>query len=918
MSSPLEPSSSKQEDIETMSNYAESYLSDYEVDQEELQNEKMLFEKPRGERRWLGKEHHRGKERLHNSVKDRTFIEKTVKATEPLSKNATKKINASTRDGLEFNVVYSLDKKNRWKTADTISLLRATPENLNAEVVEKNALEACGIAHSEKSTFAVHSKQVNMGQEPGEFEVRSATSSGNGQHYSNFLPQTREFSKKANARMMTIRGEEQTQKTSPASQPTISYNIYKTHPSQEVVGSQMFKSKPMSKSARHRPGKGEDLAFYEDEDDYDYDAEDFEEETSQRQSENFLDLASLSVGNRVKQERKSKRKDSELSYEIVEAVEPEFSYLLNIQEYLREEGYMFEQADVLFHNQKDNIEHQIKELQQEKKLVIKDLKPRQYLIDVSKWCQLDGGVVDGETTTVIVVSHIKKNIYNVLVNSTIANHPSKKGSEYLRKQISSAMTIREAITRITSEILINRKIVETMKMYIKLFGKKTFSELLHDCNAWENQMVNMNWPNQHYHATWANSEELSNVGTKQDWNDLCAMVKKESQLKTGYTSDDNCGLCSKPKKSHELFLVDNESKIKCTECLRDEFYRELRARRLPIDLQTDTADELEYLPTFIPLTVVNWYIRMVSETIFKDLGASESFGKCPSCKSALFFDDTPAEKTKIKIIQNRSCPCGYSWCKHCDREPHWPMKCNDYTEWEEKWLLRYSMMHAQGSGTETLLQVACTCAKQMYNVLLPEEFMACPRCKLNVKVDTMQTFWKHHYFPFAPVFRKLVVDGHNPFTGGWNGIPGDNYHEIRFAPRVAVCTDVVKIPPIKASVMEICGAARDVRFDLHFRNRAVQREHILIRKKVMETEVVENLFGTSAYLVEIVTAWMYMTNYSDKNVKSNLESMLEDRRALVKTLEGEDSAAITESVKKLIDGIESVKRAVDKKTSNLA
>lgn len=97
-----------------------------------------------------------------------------------------------------------------------------------------------------------------------------------------------------------------------------------------------------------------------------------------------------------------------------------------------------------------------------------------------------------------------------------------------------------------------------------------------------------------------------------EWDDLVAMVKKENNLVTCYSSDDFCGFCNRKKKSFELFLIksSSETKIKCTECLRNEFYREFIARRLPIDLQTETADEMEYLPIFIPLTLLNLYIRV--------------------------------------------------------------------------------------------------------------------------------------------------------------------------------------------------------------------------------------------------------------------------------------------------------------------
>ncbi|CAO4378931.1 unnamed protein product [Caenorhabditis nigoni] len=884
----MDPSTSCSTQDDTISNYAETWILDYDpVDHEELQNESM-FEKPRGERRWLGKEHHRGKERLHNAVKDRTFIEKTVRATEPLSKNTTKKIKASTRDGMEFNVIYSLDKKNRWETTNTVSLLGATPENLNAEVVEKNGL---ALLNPEESTIAVHSRQVDPTKEPGDFDIRTAKSSGKGQHYSNFLPATREFSKKANARTMTIREEQPSEKT-PVAEPTISYNIYKTHPSQGLVGGQMFKSRLVSKSGLNRTNKKVDMDVYDDEDDFDDDFDDEYEYEESRPSDTVLDLASLAVGNRAdKQSRKSNRKDSELSYEFMEALEQEieYSHLLDIHNYLRKEGYMFEDADITFHNQKDNIEHQMKELEKEEKLTIKQLRPKQYLLDVSRWCQLDGEVKDGETTTVIVITHLKKNVYNVLVNSTLPCHPSKRGSDYLRRQISSAMTIREAVTRITTELITHRKIIETMKLASEFYERKSVSELIHDSSEWENQLVNMDWPNQHYHATWANSEELSQIGGKLEWNDLCAMVRKEGTSETLHSSEGVCGLCSQEKRAHELFLVNDETKIKCTECLREEFYRELRAKRIPIDLQIQAADELEFLPTFIPLTIVNLYIRMVSETIYKDLGATGDFKKCPSCKSAVFFEEMPSENTAK--VQNRSCPCGYSWCKHCEKAPHWPMKCGDYAEWQEKWLLRYAMTIAQGSGKTNLLQITCSCGRKMFNVLLSQEWFQCPGCKVHVDEETMKTFRKNYYFPYSPRFRKLVESDYNILNQGFNEAP--------FVPRVAIYTDISKIPVIRESVVTTCKAARDIRYDVHSRNRSINREHILIRKGAMKKDVVDNLLGTSVYLVENVTAWMYVTKQHDRTIEKHLESVMEHRKNLVELLEGEDSDLINACVDKL-------------------
>lgn len=884
------------------SSYAESFYAD-SVSNLDDDREEFVIEKPRGQRRWLGKEHHRGKERLHNSVKDRTYIEKTVKSADPLSKRAADKIDESTKDELRLNVVYSMDKKNRWNDATTVTLLSSAPDDVNVEVVEKNALEQYGFMHPNKSTFAVHSRKVRKEDSPGEFEIRKATStSSKGQDYSNFLPKSREFSKKANAKMMTLRNEEE----EIVEQPTVTYNIYKTHHSKDVVGSELFKAKVVSKSGRHRANKMFDMEVYDDDEYFDDEEDDFEVSNTQSHARSILDLDDCVVDNIKKQVIRNKRNDSEISYEMLDYPESEYSHQFNIQGYLNQEGFTFMESDITFSNQTACFEEQINQIREEKDLKIKDLRPNQYLVDISKRCQLHGAKKDGETTTVMVFTHLKLKTFNVLLNSTIISHPEKRSDEYLKKLISSATSILEAITRVSGEMNQNRNMIDMITTSGKYYGEKDLAKLLNDSTVWDFQMqkmMKMNWPNQNYHSTWANSEELSQIGGKLEWNDLCEMVKKENRIRTCYTSAENCGECSRKKKSHELFLVENESKVKCTDCLRNQFNREFMSNRLPIDLETDTAEELEYFPTFIPLTLLNLYIRMVAETIYKDLGATGDFEKCPSCKSAVFFEETTADNEKKS--QNRSCPCGYSWCKECKNVPHWPMNCSDFSEWEKKWLLRYSMMHAQGTGSEALLQITCSCGNSIINVLLPAgKFISCSNCKKNVNTETMHSIYEPYYWPYSPRQRERLRQYYRDHK---------NEDAYPYQPIAESRTEISKIPAIKQSVMEVCGAARDVRFDLKLRNQMVKREQVWIRKYAMETEIVENLFGTTAYLSENVTAWMHMSNQNDRNVKNTLETMMENRKNLIEVLEGGDQESIKKCIQTLRNQIDSVVSSVEKK-----
>ncbi|CCD63022.1 IBR domain-containing protein [Caenorhabditis elegans] len=882
-----------------MSDYAESYVSDCEVDPEELKNQ-SLFDKPRGVPRWLGKPHNSVKERLHNSVKDRTFIQKTVSSSEPLSRNAMDRIEASLTDNLNLDVVYSLNKKNRWQDAKTTFLLAGAPENVNAEVVEKNGLAQFGFIYPEKSTFAVHSRVLNKENKQGEFEIRSAiTSSARGQDYSNFLPNTREFSKKANAKVMTLRSEEVDEDSK--RQPTVSYNIYKTHRSQDVVGKEMFKAKVVSKSRRHRQNKKVDMENY---DDLDEEFEDDEDEVvDSHRPTGVFDLAAFKVRTQSKQAHPKNRKDSELSYDMVDYDEletgSEYSQQFNVQEYLNQEGYTFIQADVTFVKLTEPFEDQINQLRLEGDLRVKDLQKNQYLIDISKRCQPNGTTQDGETTAVIVLTHLKHKTYNMIFNSTIGADPIRRNGENLRKIVSSAPTVLEVITKISGDVAEDKQLISRIKTSEKFYGRPSTSVDWNDLS-----LQRATCPNQYDNATWANSEELSVVGGKLEWDDLVAMVKKENNLVTCYSSDDFCGFCNRKKKSFELFLIksSSETKIKCTECLRNEFYREFIARRLPIDLQTETADEMEYLPIFIPLTLLNLYIRTVAETIYKDLGATGDFEKCPSCKSTIFFEE-PGNENKT---QNRSCPCGYSWCRDCKGVPHWPMNCENYAEWEKKWHLRYAMMNAQGTGTVTLLQFTCHC-KTVYYCLLPTKRVNCPGCRESVNLETMNTMYRQFYYSYPPRYRKWEKQYHE-----------ENKDTDRhpYQPLAKVCWEIDKIPAIKASVIETCGAARDVRFDLKFRNRVIKQEQVLIKKSILTSEVLENILGTIPYLVENVTAWMHMSNHQDKNLKSILESMIADRKDLVYYLESENEIEIEKCVKILRAKIDSVVSIVEKNMKN--
>lgn len=215
-------------------------------------------------------------------------------------------------------------------------------------------------------------------------------------------------------------------------------------------------------------------------------------------------------------------------------------------------------------------------------------------------------------------------------------------------------------------------------------------------------------------------------------------------------------------------------------------------------------------------------------------------------------------------------------------------------------------MNAQGTGTVTLLQFTCHC-KTVYYCLLPTKRVNCPGCRESVNLETMNTMYRQFYYSYPPRYRKWEKQYHE-----------ENKDTDRhpYQPLAKVCWEIDKIPAIKASVIETCGAARDVRFDLKFRNRVIKQEQVLIKKSILTSEVLENILGTIPYLVENVTAWMHMSNHQDKNLKSILESMIADRKDLVYYLESENEIEIEKCVKILRAKIDSVVSIVEKNMKN--
>lgn len=190
------------------------------------------------------------------------------------------------------------------------------------------------------------------------------------------------------------------------------------------------------------------------------------------------------------------------------------------------------------------------------------------------------------------------------------------------------------------------------------------------------------------------------------------------------------------------------------------------------------------------------------------------------------------------------------------------------------------METAQGSGTETLMQITCECQNAIFYAKAPLDTVDCPMCELVLR--TSDWVWEQSYLTggWTPNFRKRLLAGKT--------CKEDYVSRTVHPPYAVVETQISKIPNIKASVIEICKAARDLRFDLETRNELLKKERQLIWDNVLEEKILGNLLSTSVYLVEMVAGWMFETKNADKHTSNVLEDVLKVRQELVDALKSDN------------------------------
>ncbi|CAB3398681.1 unnamed protein product [Caenorhabditis bovis] len=772
---------------------------------EAMSFEEDLPEKYRGQRRWLGKEHHSRKAMLYNQVKDHQLLEKTIKNQENMDQkiveNAAKKCN----DDLELN--------------DCGELLKCAPIDQPAEVVEKNFLRQYGTVFNSTSTFALHEKK---NEDEAGFEIRTAsTSSGRGQHYSNFSEKNRELSKKGGQKEEEL-----------ATEPVIQYNIYKAQRSKDVVGDALFQFRyKTQKENRNRRKIIEEWDFDEDYDDYDdqdYEDVNVEEGPTPSSTLNFDDL----IVEKVKQ--MSLKEANRKKHEKTEPIEKKakFGDEMSLKPLMeRDNGYTFHESCICF-SKIDGFEfnNEIEKLRSQR-FELKRLNARSVLVDLSSYCR--------DSMLAVTLNHLSDNRVFVLVNSNVMSHPS---IGHLNTDVRTQTTLANALIVIARNVEINREIIRLIReQSIYQHGCANFKDLRSE-KMWNN-VVNMRLPFSNRHESWANCDQLMANGFKQRWRDVRDILRDFDECDSDDDGDfdavllENCQFCCEKR---QIFRMENGD-AKCRQCLNRQFCREFREKRLPIQLKVKGLKTVDILPSIVPMPIVIEY--------YKCLETPHSPMTCEQFKK-----------------WNRK------WIENCElfNGARLPFSIAViYTD---------SLATSQGQGDEAIVEIRCKCLAPSFRVRLPCEQVECPKCHVIFDPATMEK--KKVYIEVkSPRMRKLLFSRKLP----WNKdpklySPGSFY--VGELPKLETFK-IKSIAHLPQAIVEVCKDARTARLDEKANKKVRKLAHNF---GAIENDIVRAMQSVP-YLVEFVNAWMFMSGNHDKVLEKKLRKLGELREALWNELE---------------------------------
>ncbi|EYC16458.1 hypothetical protein Y032_0033g2671 [Ancylostoma ceylanicum] len=149
----------------------------------------------------------------------------------------------------------------------------------------------------------------------------------------------------------------------------------------------------------------------------------------------------------------------------------------------------------------------------------------------------------------------------------------------------------------------------------------------------------------------------------------------------GVENPTKCYSCRLTNKT-DLFLSHNG--MMCRECVASSISAQLRKKQFPVEIPVVAppgTSPFELLYAILPMPVMSLLLRE-SFAFFKCLEHPYmAFVRCPYCLASLAV----TEKCGTNFNSCTCAVCKCSWCYLCNCEPHWPMSCEQFERWSDRW-----------------------------------------------------------------------------------------------------------------------------------------------------------------------------------------------------------------------------------------
>ncbi|PIC27483.1 hypothetical protein B9Z55_019727 [Caenorhabditis nigoni] len=296
-----------------------------------------------------------------------------------------------------------------------------------------------------------------------------------------------------------------------------------------------------------------------------------------------------------------------------------------------------------------------------------------------------------------------------------------------------------------------------------------------------------------------------------------------------------CATCDCTKNS-ELFELDDS--WQCRECLCKHIIDQIRAKCIPLEIPFvlgEGQSAYDILPAIIPLPLLNFYTKIAATETLANVDGGD-IGECPSCKQLVHIDHN------INEFKTSACySCGIHWCPKCEREPHFPMTCSSYASWIEKWEQEYELHVLE--KTDFLKRIKCACG---YVMKVREEASraecgGCGRVFCPKTLEMLEVaYWSRDEKTGAAV-RRLETSTVLP----------------------AMCVETIAASKnIKKEFSDVCGEARKLRFSVSKKTefeKAVRK----LKNTYAGVEKLRDIRKTVLIIVENGLAYVYIEKKQD-------------------------------------------------------